>query len=451
MSHKDTIVAIATAPGRGAVGIVRVSGPMTAAIARGILGCLPPPRRAIFLPFHDAGGVALDEGLALWFPAPRSYTGEDVLELQGHGGPVVLDQVIERAVALGARPARPGEFSERAFLNGRLDLAQAEAVADLIDAASTQAARAALRSLQGEFSHRVGMLVVALTELRVYVEAAIDFPDEELDLLADGEVVRRLADLQTQLATLLSEARQGALLREGITVVIAGRPNVGKSSLLNRLARREAAIVTDIPGTTRDVLREAIHLDGMPLHIIDTAGLRATDDPVEREGVRRAYAEMERADRILLVVDDTVGFGPEEQTILSQLSVGSAGPALTIVRNKADLSGRTTGLAGGPLGPEVALSAVTGAGLSALTSHLKVVVGYPSVDAGNFSARRRHLDALRQTQLHLAMAAGNLAISALELLAEELRLAQETLGEITGAVTADDLLGQIFGSFCIGK
>jgi len=448
MSHRDTIVAISTAPGRGAVGIVRISGPMTERIARGILGHLPPPRRAVFLPFRDAASVSLDEGLALWFPTPHSYTGEDVLELQGHGGPVVLDQVLGQVLTLGARLARPGEFSERAFLNGRLDLAQAEAVADLIDATSTQAARAALRSLQGEFSNRVEGLVAALTALRVYVEAAIDFPDEEIDLLADGEVTKRFTNIRTQLATLLAEAHQGTLLREGMTVVIAGRPNVGKSSLLNGLARREVAIVTNIPGTTRDVLREAIHLDGMPLHIIDTAGLRTTNDPIEREGVRRAYAEMKRADRILLVVDDAVGVGLEEQFILAQLPAGST---LTVVRNKADLSGRSPGLADGPYGPEVILSATTGVGLPALITHLKAAMGYSSPDAGNFSARRRHLEALHKTQAHLDSAATTLMTFSLELLAEELRLCQERLGEITGAVTADDLLGQIFGSFCIGK
>ncbi|CAK0762684.1 5-carboxymethylaminomethyluridine-tRNA synthase GTPase subunit [Gammaproteobacteria bacterium] len=447
MDYQDTIVAIATAPGRGAVGIVRVSGPQTNVIAHAILGRLPPPRRAVFLPFRATNGVTLDEGLALWFPAPQSYTGEDVLELQGHGGPVVLDQVLERALGLGARLARPGEFSERAFLNGRLDLAQAEAVADLIDAASTQAARAALRSLQGEFSKRINELVTTLTALRVYIEAAIDFPDEELDLLADGEVAERLADLQAQLATLLVEARQGALLRDGMTVVIAGRPNVGKSSLLNRLARRDVAIVTEIPGTTRDVLRETIHLDGMPLHIVDTAGLRATNDPLEREGIRRAHVAIEHADRILLVVDDTTGFGPEEQAILTQLP----GLTLTVARNKADLSGRLPGLADGPFGPEVTLSAITGAGLPTLINHLKTTVGYSTTETGNFSARRRHLDALYQTQAHLDTAALTLATRAPELLAEELRFAQDTLGEITGAVTADDLLGKIFGSFCIGK
>lgn len=447
MNHRDTIAAIATAPGRGAVGIIRVSGPMTAIIARGILGRLPSPRRAVFLSFCDAEGAPLDEGLALWFPAPRSYTGEDVLELQGHGGTLVLDQVLTRTLMLGARLARPGEFSERAFLNGRLDLVQAEAVADLIDASSTQAARAAMRSLQGEFSRQIESIIAALTDLRVYVEASIDFPEEELDFLAKGEVVERLANLQRKLATLFAEANEGVLLRDGMTVVIAGRPNVGKSSLLNRLARREAAIVTDIPGTTRDVLRESIDLDGIPLHVIDTAGLRTSNDPVEREGVRRAYVEIERADRILLVVDDTAGFGIEERAILSQFPEGT----VTVIRNKADLSGRPVGLVDGPLGPEVTLSATTGDGLSALMVCLKNAIGYSTPHAGNFIARRRHLDALRQTNLHLQAAITTMATLSLELMAEELRLAQEKLGEITGAVTTDDLLGKIFSSFCIGK
>ena len=451
MHHGDTIVAIATAPGRGAVGIVRVSGPNTAAIAHGMLGCLPPPRRAVLLPFCDALGVPLDEGLAIWFPAPHSYTCEDVLELQGHGGAVVLDQVLDRALALGARLARPGEFSERAFLNGRFDLAQAEAVADLIDAASTQAARAALRSLQGEFSHRLNALTVMLTELRMYVEAAIDFPDEEIDLLAEGALVERLAALHTRMATLCAEAHHGVLLREGITLVIAGRPNVGKSSLFNRLTQREVAIVTDIPGTTRDVLRERIHLSGMPLCVTDTAGLHRTEDVVEREGVRRAYAEIARADRVLLVVDDRVGVGAEEQAILAELSMEAVGSILTVVRNKADLSGRPVGLADGPLGPEITLSAATGLGMADLTAHIQAVVGYATADAGEYSARRRHMDALRQAQTHIHAAEDTLAHHAFELLAEELRLAQDGIGEITGAVTSDDLLGKIFGSFCIGK
>ncbi len=448
MEHGDTIAAIATASGRGAVGIVRVSGPHTAAIAREMLGCLPLPRHATLLPFMGAGGVPLDEGLALWFPAPHSYTAEDVLELQGHGGAVVLQQLLERTLALGARLARPGEFSERAFLNGRLDLTQAEAVADLIDASSTQAARAALRSLQGVFSKRLEALVSELTELRVYIEAALDFPDEEIDWLSESTVTQRLTNLQAHMTTLCSDASQGVLLREGITVVVAGRPNVGKSSLFNRLAEREVAIVTDIPGTTRDVLRETLHLDGIPLCLSDTAGLRSTNDPVEREGVRRAYRETAEADHILLVVEDMVGIGPEEQAILAEFPVGSV---ITVVRNKADLSGRPVGLSEGLLGTEVTLSATTGEGLSDLMAHLQGVAGYSTSEAGEFSARRRHLEALRQAERHLSTALATLAARSPELLAEELRLAQDHIGEITGAVTTEDLLGKIFGSFCIGK
>ena len=444
-NSNDTIAAPATAPGRGAVGVIRVSGPKTAQIAQKILGKIPPSRRAVFLPFRGTDGAILDEGIALWFPAPNSYTGEDILELQGHGGAVVVDQILARVLEAGARLARPGEFTERAFLNGRIDLAQAEAVADLIDAASTQAARAALRSLQGEFSRRINDLITALTDLRVDVEAMLDFPDEELDFLAS--VVERLNNLQAQMANILSEARQGALLREGMTVVIAGRPNVGKSSLLNRLAHREVAIVTDIPGTTRDLVRETIHLEGMPLHLLDTAGLRDSDDPVEKEGIRRAYAALEGADCVLLVVDDTLGIATAEEEIYRRLPQG---PTTLVVRNKADLSGREIGCVEGRWGDEIVLSATTGAGIGILIRHLKNIVGYSGCDDGNFSARRRHLEALRTAQQHLDLAIDQR--TALELCAEELRLAQNSLGEITGAViSADNLLGKIFESFCIGK
>lgn len=356
--------------------------------------------------------------------------------------------LLEQIILLGARHARPGEFSERAFLNGHLDLAQVEAVADLIDAGSRQAARAALRSLQGEFSKRINELTTALTELRMFVEAAIDFPEEELDLLHEGAVNTKLIDIQTKVTTLLNEAHQGVLLRDGMLVVIAGRPNVGKSSLLNRLARREVAIVTDIPGTTRDLLREIINLDGMPLHIVDTAGLRVTDDIVEREGVRRAYAELERADLILLIIDDSAGFTHEEQAILSQLPKNIP---VIIVRNKADLTQATPGITQGQLGSEITLSAVTGSGIEDLINYLKNLFGYNAINEGNFSARRRHLEALRQTQIHLNNAMINLTTYTFELLAEELRLAQDRLGEITGAVTANDLLAKIFSNFCIGK
>lgn len=446
---RDTIAAIATPPGRGGVGIVRVSGPAVPAIAAQLLGAIPPPRRAVLRRFRDEQDRVIDSGIALYFPGPGSFTGEDVLELHGHGGPVVLDLLLRRVCALGARPARPGEFSERAFLNDKLDLAQAEAIADLIDSGSEQAARAALRSLQGEFSTAVHALTEALIQLRMYVEAAIDFPDEDVDFLAAPEVGRRLADIRGRFDELRRRAQQGALLREGMTVVIAGRPNAGKSSLLNALAGYEAAIVTEIPGTTRDVLRERIHIDGMPLHIIDTAGLRESGDIVEREGVRRAQAEMQRADRVLLVVDDALARDAGDTEIPRDLP---AQLPVTVVRNKIDLSGRPAAVAETDTGTEVALSARDGTGLELLRDHLKRAAGFQQAGADTFSARTRHLDALERARGHLEDGARLLAEQqAGELLAEELRLAQQCLSEITGEFTSEDLLGRIFASFCIGK
>ncbi|HXH03998.1 MAG TPA: tRNA uridine-5-carboxymethylaminomethyl(34) synthesis GTPase MnmE [Candidatus Competibacteraceae bacterium] len=447
--NTDTIAAIATPPGRGGVGIVRVSGPAVPAITTALLGALPQPRYASFRRFRDAQGRAIDEGLALYFPAPHSYTGESVLELHGHGGPVVMDLLLERVLELGARLARPGEFTERAFLNDRLDLAQAEAVADLIDAGTREAARAALGSLEGAFSQRVQALVEGLIELRVYVEAAIDFPEEELDFLADGQIQARLDALRGALAELLASAHQGRLLRDGMTVVIAGRPNAGKSSLLNALAGFDAAIVTDIPGTTRDVLRERISIDGMPLHVVDTAGLREAADVVEREGIRRAWAEIERADRVLVVIDQSTAEPAAEAELLARLPPGLG---VTRVYNKIDLSGHAPALEE-PDGAHAAvyLSAQSGAGLDLLRRHLKRCMGYQSSGTGLFSARRRHLDALRRAGECLERAAGQLAVRAGELVAEELRLAQQALGEITGELTSDELLGRIFSSFCIGK
>lgn len=449
-SPLDTIAALATPPGRGGVGIIRISGPLAAPIAAQIVGHVPAPRQAEYLPFRAADGTAIDTGLVLYFPAPHSFTGEDVLELQGHGGPVVMDMLLQRCLSLGARAARPGEFSERAFLNDKLDLAQAEAVADLIDSASAQAARLALRSLQGAFSERVHELVAALTELRQYVESAIDFPEEEIDFLGDGQVQARLEAVQARLAETLASAQQGNLLREGMTVVIAGRPNAGKSTLLNALSGRDTAIVTAIPGTTRDVLREQIQLDGLPLHIIDTAGLRDSDDAVEQEGVRRAWAEIAAADRILFLHDVTQPFDAPEQALLARLA--DAGPAITVLQNKLDLlSAAPMELAVAGL-ETLAVSAQTGAGLPALREHLKTCVGYAAGGEGQFMARRRHLDALSQAQQHLAQGQRQLQdYAAGELLAEELRQAQQALGEITGTVTADELLGKIFASFCIGK
>jgi len=441
----DTIAACATPPGRGGVGIIRVSGPACRAIARVVIGDLPSARQAVHTIFADCKGEPIDDGLALFFPGPNSFTGEDVLELQGHGGPMVMDMLLNVVLEAGARPARPGEFSERAFLNDKLDLAQAEAIADLIDSSTQQAARSALRSLQGEFSKRINILAEKMAELRVYVEAALDFPDEEIDFLADEGVHRRLQDIETSLDQIFSEAKQGSLLREGMNLVLAGRPNAGKSSLLNALSGREAAIVTHIPGTTRDVLKESIHIDGMPLHITDTAGLRESDDPVEQEGIRRAWQAIKQADLMLMLIDDTRGKDAEELTILARLP-----PGLRVIEvyNKIDLSGRLAGRHDDELG----ISAHTGAGISDLKTALKEHMGFHSVEEGQFLARRRHLHALQHAQEHVVAAREQLEIfHAGELMAEELRLAHDNLGEIIGKVTADDLLGQIFSSFCIGK
>lgn len=447
-----TIAAIATPPGRGGIGIVRVSGPAARAIAVEVLGREPVPRRAEYRIFRDADGSAIDQGIALFFPAPNSYTGEDVLELQGHSGPVVLDMLMERLLALGARAARPGEFSERAFLNGRLDLAQAEAVADLIDSASREAARSALRSLEGEFSARVHAIVEALTELRVYVEAAIDFSEEEIDFLADDSIRERFRRLRRELETLTTEARQGCALREGLRIVIAGRPNAGKSSLLNRLARRDAAIVSDIPGTTRDVLREYIAIDGLPLHIIDTAGLRESSDPLERIGIDRAHGEIAQADRILLVMDDSDPAASAVDISTLQLDTEKTAP-ITFVHNKTDLSGAASALYEDSEGNiHIHLSARTGAGVELLEKHLKDSASYAGPEQGSFTARRRHLDVLRLAAEHVAFGLTQLeATNAGDLAAEELRQAQRALGEITGEVSSEDLLGRIFASFCVGK
>ncbi len=449
----DTIAAIATPPGRGGVGIVRVSGRTAAAIGAAITGgATLRPRLAHYGPFHDRAGEILDRGLALWFPAPHSFTGEDVLELHGHGGPVILDCLLREVIALGARAARPGEFSERAFLNDKIDLAQAEAIADLIDSASEQAARSAVRSLSGEFSRRVQQLVEQLIELRIYVEAAIDFPDEEIDFLGDGRIASALTALQQQLGDVQRSARQGALLRDGITVVIAGLPNAGKSSLLNALAGHERAIVTPIAGTTRDVLREQIQIDGLPLHIIDTAGLRETPDEVEREGVRRAWQEIEKADHILAVVDSTQSSDADPQRWWpADAPVPLGEVPVTVLLNKCDLSALPPGVqAGEPT--VITLSAHSGAGLELLRDHLKRSVGYQQQGEGIFSARRRHLDALTRAATLLRHGEEQLLRrGAGELLAEDLRQAQQALGEITGQFTPDDLLGRIFSSFCIGK
>ncbi|MBB3184549.1 tRNA modification GTPase [Halomonas fontilapidosi] len=452
LHDQDTIAALATPPGRGGVSIIRLSGPGCATIAETVVGHCPTPRYAHYGSFRGESTV-IDEGIALFFPGPHSFTGEDVLELQGHGGPVLMDLLLERCVQLGARLARPGEFSERAFLNDKLDLAQAEAIADLIEASSRGAAENALRSLQGEFSHRVASLVQRLIELRIYVEAAIDFPEEEIDFLADGHVASRLAAIQAELAEVRASAAQGALMREGMSVVIAGRPNAGKSSLLNALTMQNTAIVTDIEGTTRDVLREHIHLDGMPLHVIDTAGLRDTPDAVEKIGVARAWEEIEKADRVLLMVDAATTEAIDPMAIWPEFVARLRDPSrLTLVRNKIDASHEAPGFDADATTPVIRLSATSGAGVDDLKEHLKSVMGYATTTEGRFSARRRHLEALDRAGRALANGEAQLAgFGAGELLAEDLRDAQQALGEITGEFSADDLLGEIFGSFCIGK
>ena len=451
---KETIVAQATAPGRGGIGILRVSGPKAVEVAQAVLGKCPKPRMADYLPFKDADGTVLDQGIALYFKSPNSFTGEDVLELQGHGGQVVLDLLLKRILQLdGVRLARPGEFSEQAFLNDKLDLAQAEAIADLIDATSEQAARSALKSLQGEFSNKVNQLVDSVIYLRTYVEASIDFPDEEIDFLADGKIEAKLREIIDQLDLVSSEAKQGSILREGMKVVIAGRPNAGKSSLLNALAGREAAIVTDIAGTTRDVLREHIHIDGMPLHIIDTAGLREATDEVERIGISRAWTEIEQADRIILMLDSSDPDSQNIEKVRSEfLSKLPNNMSVTIVRNKVDLSGEAVGIKEENGTTTICLSAQTHQGVDLLREHLKQAMGFQTGMEGGFLARRRHLDALEKAAEHLQIGLVQLTeFHAGELLAEELRLVQANLSEITGQFTSDDLLGNIFSSFCIGK
>ena len=451
---KETIVAQATAPGRGGIGILRVSGPKALEVAQAVLGKCPKPRMADYLPFKDADGTVLDQGIALYFKSPNSFTGEDVLELQGHGGQVVLDLLLKRILQLdGVRLARPGEFSEQAFLNDKLDLAQAEAIADLIDATSEQAARSALKSLQGEFSNKVNQLVDSVIYLRTYVEASIDFSDEEIDFLADGKIEAKLREIIDQLDLVSSEAKQGSILREGMKVVIAGRPNAGKSSLLNALAGREAAIVTDIAGTTRDVLREHIHIDGMPLHIIDTAGLREATDEVERIGISRAWTEIEQADRIILMLDSSDPDSQNIEKVRSEfLSKLPNNMPVTIVRNKVDLSGEAVGLKEENGTTTICLSAQTHQGVDLLREHLKQAMGFQTGMEGGFLARRRHLDALEKAAEHLQIGLVQLTeFHAGELLAEELRLVQANLSEITGQFTSDDLLGNIFSSFCIGK
>jgi len=466
----ETIAAVATPPGQGGIGIVRVSGPLAPALASQLLGFNPTPRYAHYCPFYghintlmpsacssdetSAGnqqGEVIDKGIAILFAAPNSFTGEHVLELQGHGGPVVLDLLLQTLLASGARLARPGEFTERAFLNDRIDLVQAEATADLIAATTAQAARSALQSLSGVFSQQIEQLVERLTELRMFVEAAIDFPEEDINFLSDGKVLTDIDLLLGQSAQVLASAQQGSLLRDGMTVVIAGRPNAGKSSLLNCLAGKESAIVTEVAGTTRDVVRELIHVDGMPVHIIDTAGLRESEDVVEKIGIERAWQEISKADRILLLVDSvTTGVMQPEQIFPEFYQRLADHHRITLIRNKVDLTGEAVGFEDSTM-PVIRLSAKNGRGVDTLRAHLKQCVGYESVGESGFMARTRHIDAIQRARGHLNFAHQQLLAGAGELVAEELRLAQQQLQIITGAFTPDDLLGRIFSDFCIGK
>jgi len=446
----DTICAVATPAGAGGLGIVRVSGPEVPDISRALTGLLPAPRHATLAGFTDAEGEVIDSGIVLYFPAPHSFTGEHVLELQGHGGTFILQRLMQRVLELGARAARPGEFSERAFLNDKLDLVQAEAIADLIESGSDAAARAAQRSLQGVFSTQVRKLQEDLTALRVFVEAAIDFPEEEIDFLAESDVLQRVDAAGGRLSELLEGARQGRLLRDGIVLAIVGRPNAGKSSLLNALSGQDSAIVTEIPGTTRDVLREQIDLDGIPVHVADTAGIRETSDLIEAEGVRRARQALESADIVLLIRDASEAEDPHEDLGIEVPD----GVTKIAVGNKTDRlpEGKLGAMEAADTMETVWISAKTGQGMDTLRSRIRGAVGATDQSEGSFSARRRHIDALKRARGHLA--AGRQAMEvdqAAELLAEELRLAQQVLGEITGEMLPDDLLGEIFSSFCIGK
>ena len=452
--HVDTIAAIATATGRGGVGIVRVSGPLSSEIAQRFLQQTIKPRYAHFGSFFDQNNEALDQGIALYFKAPHSFTGEDVLELQAHGGPVVLDMLLRTCIDYGARLAEPGEFTQRAFLNDKLDLVQAEAIADLIDSTSETAARSALRSLHGDFSKRVTDITDELIKIRMFVEAAIDFPEEEIDFLADSQILQQLDALILKLESIMSAANQGALLTEGIRVVIAGRPNAGKSSLLNALSGSESAIVTDIEGTTRDVLKEQITIDGLPVHIIDTAGLRESTDKVEQIGIERAWKEINQADLILLVYDGVKepDFDPRSDwnDFLSKLDKHDH---IVLVQNKIDQTQLDAEIDHvQQQWKRIRLSAKTGYGVDLLKSYLKEFVGFSNLEEGSFTARRRHLTALQTALSHVSLGREQLiSANAGELLAEDLRLAQEALSTITGRFSADDLLGEIFGSFCIGK
>jgi tRNA modification GTPase len=441
----DTIAAIATAPGRGGIGVVRISGKSVRAIAEAITGSLPEPRHATLCDFRDRQGALIDSGIALFFPSPRSYTGEDVLELQGHGGPVVLRDVVRRCVEVGARIAEPGEFTRRAFLNGRMDLAQAESVADLIDASSTEAARSAARSLAGAFSDRIHAIVADLMELRMHVEACIDFPEEEIDPADRREQSRRLEELKAGVARVLDEAQQGAVLREGLTVVLVGRPNVGKSSLLNRLSGEELAIVTPIAGTTRDYVRATVSLEGVPVHLIDTAGLRDAGDEIERIGIERTWRAVEEAGAAVFISEASSQESEEEKRLRARLPREM--PVAHVV-NKIDLLGGRASSTSQDGETTIRLSAKTGAGMEALRSWILGIAGWKPHGEGLFMARERHVRALAEAGNHLQTVE---SLQAYELIAEELKLSHQALGRITGEVNADDLLGAIFSRFCIGK
>jgi tRNA modification GTPase len=446
MRHADTIAALATSPGRAGIGVVRVSGPAVCNIAAAILGRTLQPRVATLCDFLETESRILDRGIAIYYSAPHSYSGEDVLELQGHGGLAVMQLVLRRCLDLGARPAQPGEFTQRAFLNDKLDLAQAESVADLINASSEAAARGAIRSLAGEFSGRVGQLNDALTKLRTLVEATLDFPEEEVDFLERTGVLEKLGHLRAGVTTLLAEAEQGRILRDGAKVVLIGQPNVGKSSLLNRLAEEEVAIVTEIPGTTRDPLRYELVIEGIPVHVVDTAGLRVATDAVEKIGIERAWREIDQADLALLIVDATMGIKEADIEILLELPDNLK---KIIVFNKIDLIKGAPAEIQARSRIEISLSAKTGDGLDLLRTALLRCIGWQPTEEGIFSARERHIQALRESEASLNRAANE--PGSLELMAEELRLAQQSFGNITGKFSADDLLGEIFSRFCIGK
>ncbi len=442
----DTIAAIATASGAGGIGVVRVSGPLSRAIATEVLGHCPAPRHAAYLDFKQANGDLIDRGIAIFYPNPHSYTGEDVLELQAHGGTALMQIVLSRCIALGARQAEPGEFTRRAYLNDKMDLAQAEAVADVINAATVEAAKSAVRSLSGEFSQRINALLLKLIDLRMYVEACLDFPEEEIDFITQGRVGEKLGAIAAELSSVFANAKQGSLLREGINVVLVGQPNVGKSSLMNQLAGEEIAIVTSIAGTTRDTIKNAIQINGVPLHIIDTAGLRETDDEVEKFGIARTWRATETANIALLLIDAAHGITDTEKSILDRLPQEIA---KIWVHPKIDVTQEPALIEEKNQATHIYLSAKTGVGVELLKAQLLKLAGYQSNSEGVFMARARHLQALAEVEAHLRLAVSQ--ISSAELVAEELRLAQESLSSITGEFTPDDLLGEIFSKFCIGK